>query len=113
MNVDEKYLERFAVQIHGKPSEFAVNGYEQPNTHAIAVDDGDAGTYLAVIYKDDYESPYDTVEGSEKRETVVIVKRGSETVRSVGYRFAGLIKLDNLRTWYRQEFEVKDAGGSA
>lgn len=105
MLVDEQYLTRFATQVRGKPAEIALNGYETPGTHVISVDDPD-GTYLSANYRDDYETPYDAVPGADKRETFVIVKRGPETVGDVGYRFAGLISLDDLRSWYRRKAEL-------
>lgn len=107
MQVTPQYLERFATQVRGKPSEVTLNGYEQPAGNAIGVDDPD-GTYLAVTYRDDYPSdaPWDIKEGADNRETFVVIKRGSDTVGSVGYRFAGLILLDDLRSWYRRKFEL-------
>jgi len=113
MQINEQYLERFATRIYGKPAEIALNGYEQGATHVITIDDPD-GTNLAVTYRDDYPSdaPWDIKEGTDKRETFVIVKRENETVGSVGYRFAGLIKLDDLRAWYRRKEGIED-GNSA
>lgn len=110
MMVTEQYLERFATQVRGKPSEIALNGYEQSASHVISIDDPD-GTYLAVQYRDDYPSdqPWDVKDGADKRETFVVVKRGADTVGSVGYRFAGLIKLDDLRSWYRRREGMEDA----
>lgn len=109
MQINEAYLMRFATQVRGKPAEIALNGYEQPGSHAIGVDDPD-GTYLAVTYRDDYPSdaPWDIKEGAEKRETFVLIKRGPDTVGSIGFRFAGLITLDDLRTWYRRKEGLKD-----
>lgn len=97
-------MTRFATQVRGKPSEIALNGYEQSATHVINVDDED-GTWLAVSYRDDYPSdtPWDIKEGADKRETFVIVHRIDGVVGSIGYRFAGLIKLDDLRSWYRRQ----------
>lgn len=113
MQVTEDYLKRFSTQIRGFPAEIPLNGYEQPAAHAIGVDDPD-GTYLSVTYRDDYETPYDALPGADKRETFVIPmretfvipKRGPETVGSIGYRFAGLITMDDLRSWYRRKFEL-------
>jgi hypothetical protein len=107
MQVTPQYLKRFATQVRGFPAEITLNGYEQPATNAIGVDDGD-GTFLAVTYRDDYtiDEQYDIKEGADKRETFVIVKRGTDTVGTVGYRFAGLITLDDLRSWYRRKFEL-------
>lgn len=103
MQVTEQYLTRFATQVRGKPAEIPLNGYEQPATRVINVDDPE-GSYLAVSYRDDYpaESPWDIQEGTDKRETFVIVRRGADAVGSVGYRFAGLITMDDLRSWYRR-----------
>lgn len=110
MNVDEKYLKRFATQIHGRPAEIALNGYEQPETHVIAVDDADE-TSLAVSYRDDYstDEPWDVKEGSSKRETFVMVKRKDKVVGQVGYRFAGLILPVDLRAWYRRKYNLDEA----
>jgi hypothetical protein len=105
MQVTEDYLKRFSTQIRGFPAEIPLNGYEQPAAHAIGIDDPD-GTYLSVTYRDDYETPYDALPGADKRETFVIPKRGPETVGSIGYRFAGLITMDDLRSWYRRKFEL-------
>ena len=109
MQITQAYLERFATQVRGKPAEIPLNGYEQGATHAITIDDPD-GTSLAVTYRDDYPSdaPWDIKEGTEKRETFVIAKRGAETVGKVGYRFAGLIALDDLRSWYRKREGITD-----
>jgi hypothetical protein len=111
MNVDETYLKHFATQVRGKPVEIALNGYEQPWTHVINIDDAD-GTYLAVTYRDDYASVYEAVAGADKRETFVMVKRGTDTVGSVGYRFAGLIALDDLRSWYRRKHDLDAVASS-
>lgn len=111
MNVDETYLKHFATQVRGKPAEIALNGYEQPWTHVINIDDPD-GTYLGVTYRDDYGSVYEAVAGADKRETFVVVRRGADSVGSIGYRFAGLITLDDLRSWYRRKEGVEDAAGS-
>lgn len=105
MQVTEDYLKRFSTQIRGFPAEIPLNGYEQPAAHAIGVDDPD-GTYLSVTYRDDYETPYDALPGADKRETFVVVKRGTDAVGEVGYRFAGLITMDDLRSWYRRKFEL-------
>lgn len=105
MQVTEDYLKRFATQVRGFPAEIPLNGYEQPAAHAIGIDDPD-GTYLSVTYRDDYETPYDALPGADKRETFVIVRRGADAVGSVGYRFAGLITMDDLRSWYRRKFEL-------
>lgn len=102
MLVTQDYLTRFATQVRGRPAEITLNGYEQPASHAIGIDDPD-GTFLAVSYRDDYETPYDAVPGADKRETFVVVKRGVDTVGTVGFRFAGLITLDDLRSWYRRK----------
>jgi hypothetical protein len=107
MQVTEDYLKRFATQVRGFPAEIPLNGYEQPAAHAIGVDDPE-GSYLSVSYRDDYETPYDAVQGADKRETFVIAKRGAETVGKVGYRFAGLIALDDLRSWYRKREGITD-----
>ena len=109
MQITEQYLDRFATQIRGRPAEIALNGYEQAETHVIAIDDKD-GTSLAVTYRDDYpsETPWDIKEGSENRETFVMIKRGDKVVGSIGYRFAGLIKVADLRAWYRRKFGVED-----
>lgn len=106
MQVSEKYLERFSVP-PGEPDEILLNGYEQPATHVISVDD-DQGTCLAVVYRDDYSADemFDLKDGTDKRETFVQVRRGNDLVGSVGYRFAGLVKLDDLRAWYRRKFEL-------
>lgn len=103
MQVTEDYLKRFATQVRGKPAEITLNGYEQPATRVINIDD-EVGTYLAISYRDDYPSdtPWDIQEGTDKRETFVIVRRGADAVGSVGYRFAGLITMDDLRSWYRR-----------
>jgi hypothetical protein len=105
MNVDGDYLNRFSTQIRGFPAEITLNGYERPATTVISVDDTD-GTYLSVSWKDDYESPYDAVVGADKRETFVIPMRGPDPVGTVGYRFAGLILLDDLRSWYRRKHDL-------
>lgn len=109
MQINERYLERFATRIYGKPAEIPLNGYEGGATHAITIDD-DQGTSLSVTYRDDYpaDAPWDIKEGTDQRETFVIVKRETETVGSVGYRFAGLIKLDDLRAWYRRKEGIED-----
>jgi hypothetical protein len=108
MQITQAYLERFATQVR-KPAEIPLNGYEQPGTHAISIDDPDS-TFLSVSYRDDYPSdaPWDIKEGAEMRETFMIVKRGADTVGSIGYRFAGLIKLDDLRSWYRKREGLTD-----
>lgn len=113
MQINQEYLVRFSTQIRGKPAEIPLNGYEQPAQYIISIDDAD-GTQLGVSYRDDYpeNAPWDVKEGTDKRETFVIVSRGVQTVGSVGYRFAGLISLTDLRAWYRRKFEVKDAAGS-
>lgn len=104
MQITYAYLQRFATQIRGRPAEIILNGYEQPATHVINVDDPD-GTSLGVNYRDDWPSdtPWDIKEGAEKRETFVVIQRGSEVIGSVGYRFAGLISLSDLRAWYRRK----------
>lgn len=107
MNVDEDYLNRFATQVRGKPAEVTLNGYEASGTHVTSIDDPD-GTYLSVRYADEYESPYDAVVGADKRSTFVVAKRGADAVGAVGFRFAGLIKLDDLRTWYRKHYVETD-----
>lgn len=107
MQVTEDYIARFATQVRGKPAEIQLNGYERPGTHAIGVDDPE-GSYLSVSYRDDYETPYDAVQGADKRETFVTVMRGPEAVGGVGYRFAGLITLDDLRAWYRRREGLTD-----
>lgn len=114
MQVTEQYLTRFATQVRGKPAEIALNGYEQPASHVINVDDPD-GTYLAVTYRDDYpsETPWDVKEGTENRQTFVIVRRGLDAVGSVGFRFAGLITLDDLRSWYRRKEGITEDGNTA
>jgi hypothetical protein len=96
MNVTEQYLNRFAMRIRGKPA-----------THVKAVDDED-GTSLAVSYYDSYspDAQWDIKEGSDKRETFVIIMRGEKVVGSVGYRFAGLITIDDLRSWYRRKYNL-------
>lgn len=114
MQISEQYLARFATRIYGKPAEITLNGYEQPASHAITIDDAD-GTSLAVSYRDDYPSdaPWDIKEGTDKRETFVMIKRGADTVGTVGYRFAGLISLDDLRTWYRRKEGITEDGNTA
>jgi len=107
MNVDDDYLKRFATQVRGRPAEIPLNGYERPAPAVMTIDDPD-GTYLSVSWKDDYESPYDAVQGADKRETFVIPMRGAQQVGSVGYRFAGLITLDDLRSWYRRKFDLDE-----
>ena len=108
MQITQIYLERFAIKAR-KPSEIALNGYEQSATHVINVDDPD-GTYLAVSYRDDYPSdaPWDIKEGSDKRETFVVARRGPDAVGSVGYRFAGLVQMDDLRSWSRRKEGLTD-----
>lgn len=108
MNVDERYLEWYSTQIRGRPSEIALNGYEAPASRVISIDDPD-GTYLSVSYTDEYPpdtKPSEILEGADKRSTFVIPMRGPNQVGSVGWRFAGLILLDDLRSWYRRKFEL-------
>lgn len=107
MQIDEEYMKRFAIKIQGDPEEVTLNGEEQPAPSVIGIDD-EEGTCLAVIHRDTYESPYDTKKGAENRTTFVVVKRGRDTVGTVGYRFAGLITLDDLRTWYREKFNIPE-----
>lgn len=109
MQITEKYLKTFATRIYGKPAEIQLNGYEAPATHVISIDDENE-TSLAVTYRDDYPSDEQWLikEGTENRETFVIVQRHAETVGSVGYRFAGLIELDDLRSWYRRREGLED-----
>lgn len=108
MQITEQYLNRFATK-PAKPTEIPLNGYEQGATHAISIDDGQE-TCLGVTYRDDYtmEEQWDVKEGRDKRETFVIPRRGNDPVGTVGYRFSGLIKLMDLRDWYRKKEGVKD-----
>lgn len=115
MQVTEKYLERFASRIYGKPAEIPLNGYEQPATHVISVDDGNE-TCLAVTYRDTWPTPEPweppVPEGTENRETFVTIRRIDQTIGKIGYRFAGLITLDDLRAWYRRKEGITEDGNT-
>ena len=104
-----KYFDRFAVPVTAEPAEISLNQWEMNAQAAIGIDDPD-GTSLSVNYSDEYvdDEPWDIKEGTAKRWTFVVVKRGAETVGSVGYEFPGLIKLEDLRAWYRATFEITD-----
>jgi len=107
MHLDARYLKRVAMPVTGAPEEVALNGEEARGGPAIGIDDID-GTYLSVVYRDGYDEDarYDFIQGTEKRTTFVVPRRGQDAVGNVGYRFPGLIHLEDLRTWYRANFEV-------
>ena len=109
MQITHEYLGRFAVTIANEPDEIALNGYERPASSVIMIDD-DENTYLAVTYRDDHPSdaPWDIKDGTDRRDTFVIVRRDPVVVGSVGYRFPGLIKLGDLRAWYRGKLGLVD-----
>lgn len=103
MQVTEKHLEWYALPIVGEPAEIVLNGYEVPGTHAIGIDD-ENGRYLSVSYRDDNPQdmrPSDIPEGRENRQTFAIVKHDGLNVETVGYRFDGLVTINDIRTWYR------------
>lgn len=109
MQINPQYLETFAVPIDGEPVAVSLNGYEQFANNAVSVDDAD-GTYLAVNYYDDYPSDQQWLiqPGTDKRKTFVIAKRGADVVGGVGYEFPGLVRLADLRAWYRDTMGIVD-----
>lgn len=105
-DITEKYLNKYAVE-PSNPTEIALNGYEKFGNGAIGIDDPD-GTSLEVLYTDLYDDIVDAEPGTDKRTTFVRAKQAGETLGSIGWQFPGLIKLNDLRTWYRTTNNITD-----
>ena len=119
MQIDQQYLKQFAVPLGEKKAvEIPVHGFEPDGYTNIALDDPDE-TYLSVIYKDDLpdSEKYSAPEGIKDRTTLIIPKRHNKIVGEVGFRFSGLVKVDDLREWYRGKFNIEqkpiDTGSSS
>ena len=110
MQVDRKHLKRYAVAI-SEPAKRKLSGFEVPGDFVVGTDDG-FGTQLDVIYIDRNDEEAETYDDA-LRSTFVIPKRGTDPVGQYGYLFTGLVITDDLRTWYRENFKVKELPTSA
>jgi len=105
MQITTEYLDEFAVE-PASPREIALNDWEMPATSVIGLDDED-GHYLAVNHWDEWPSPQGwRNDGVDKRWTFVALQKDNQPVGGIGYEFAGLIKLDDLRTWFRDKLGI-------
>lgn len=105
MKITHEYLDALAV-VPVAPREFALNDWEMPPTATIGLDDQD-GHSLAINHWDEWPSPQGWQnEGADRRWTLVVLHKDNESVGGVGYEFAGLVKLDDLRTWFRGKLGV-------
>ena len=108
MQITHEYLDALAVEVT-TPREFALHDWEMPPTATIGLDDPD-GHSLAVNHWDEWPSPQGwRNEGPDQRWTLVVLHKDNKSVGGVGYEFAGLVKLDNLRAWFRAKLGVVEA----
>jgi hypothetical protein len=109
MQISQKYLERFAIPVSVEPKKITLNGWEEGGTQAIGVDDPD-GHSLAISRWDEWDSdePWDVQPGADRRWTFVVPMKDGVPVASSGYEFEGLIKAEDIRTWYRSKLGIVD-----
>jgi hypothetical protein len=103
MFVSDSYLEKWATA-PGRAVKVAATGLA-PGNAAINVDDPD-DTCLSILHCD--ENPDDTPDAElfdtkGVRRTFVTPMRDGDAIEDVAYRFEGLIKPTDLRTWYRKK----------
>lgn len=108
MQITTEYIDEFAVK-PTKPKEIPLNDWEMPATAAINLDDAE-GHGLSVNHWDEWPFPQGwRAEGTEKRWTFVTLHKNGATLGGIGYEFAGLIKLDDLREWFRKKLGIPEA----
>lgn len=109
MQITPEYMERFAVPIADEPRELQLIGWEMEPNASVSLDDPE-GRSLAVNHWDEWPTrhQWDIREGTEKRWTFVIVTNEAGIAGDTGYEFPGLIKLEDLRTWYRRKLGLVD-----
>lgn len=114
MQVTVEHLDAFAIE-PAEPTEILLNGWEMfAGAGTIAVNDPN-GLDLIALHWDDWPSLREAIAApaTENRWTLVTLQKDGKPVGSVGYEFAGLIKLDDLRSWYRAKIGLNDDASAA
>lgn len=109
MKITTDYLDAFAVE-PANPAEIAINGWEMfAGAGSVTLDDPDERTLL-VMHWDDWPTWRDGIAAAPTsgRWTHVTIMKDNEPVGPVGYEFPGLVKLDDLRTWFRAKLDIVD-----
>lgn len=109
MQVTTDYLDAFAVGPAGHV-EIPLNGWEMfAGAGTINIDDPEDHK-LIVVHWDEWPSWREAIAAAatDKRWTFVTVMKDGATVGAVGYEFPGLVRLDDLRSWYRNRLGLAD-----
>lgn len=110
MQITTEYLDAFAIETT-EPIEIPLNGWEMfAGAGTINIDDPEEHG-LMVLHWDDWPSWRDAIAspGVEKRWTLVTVTKAGQATGEIGYEFPGLIKLGDLRAWYRDKLGIIEA----